>query len=161
MTFAFTPGGEGLAVASAADPYAGSRGINTVANASVLEVVDIATGRRKRIFVPTERVAALTFSPDGRALAVSAGWRDSSIRLYGVEDGREIDSWACPATRTHLCDGVRTGLPQCGGGPRRHDGGGLEAEPTVVDRSAIERKLHNLAIWRVRVWSSIAAIERL
>ena len=135
MTFAFTPGGEGLAVASAADPYAGSRGINTVANASVLEVVDIATGRRKRIFVPTERVAALTFSPDGRALAVSAGWRDSSIRLYGVEDGREIDSWACPATRTH--PGAMAFAPDC-----RSVAVGLD-DTTVV-------------VWKLNLRSSIA-----
>ena len=97
----FTPDGEGLAVATARDRFGGSLAVESVKVASAVEIVNIATGGSKRILVPTERVYALKFSPDGRILAVAAGFRECSIRLYSVEDGREVDALACPATRTH------------------------------------------------------------
>ena len=83
-------------------------------NVNAVEIAEIATGARKRIMVRTDdRVSALAFSPDGRILAVAAGWRDGSIRLYAVEDGREIDVFACPATRAH--PGAFAFAPDCRG----------------------------------------------
>jgi WD40 repeat protein len=97
----FTPDGDGLAVASAHEAYTGSSEGEIAATASAVDIVDIATGARKRIVVPMERVGALTFSPDGRTLAVADGLLARSIRLYTVEDGRELDVFVCPAARTH------------------------------------------------------------
>jgi RNA polymerase sigma factor (sigma-70 family) len=56
---------------------------------NVVRFIEADTGREK------------VESNDAHRGAVSAGWRESSIRLYSTEDGHEIDTFACPATRTH------------------------------------------------------------
>jgi WD40 repeat protein len=100
-TIAFTPDGLGVAIATNRNADAGSPENDPLSNACSVELVEINTGSRKRLLVATDRVSALAFSPDGRILAVSAGWRECSIRLYSTEDGHEIDAFACPSTRTH------------------------------------------------------------
>ncbi len=98
---AFTPDGQSLAVASQGDRSA-HHGISEAGMGdSAVEIVEISTGTRRRIAVPADRVAALAFSPDGRILAVAHGWRECRIRLYSVENLHEIDTFVCPATRTH------------------------------------------------------------
>ena len=98
---AFTPDGQNLAVANQGDPSANHGNGATGMGGSAVEIVEIATGARKRIAAPVDRVAALAFSPDARILAVALGWRESRIRLYSVENLHEIDTFVCPATRTH------------------------------------------------------------
>jgi WD40 repeat protein len=98
-----TPDGLGLAVARA-DSHSGAVGTangKTEASTCTVEIVAIPTLAGKQLVVPTDRVMALAFSPDGSILAVVAGWRQQLIRLYSVADGREIHALACPATRTH------------------------------------------------------------
>ena len=110
-TMASAPDGQCIAVANEGDSSAGPAAGESVTSISAVEMVEIATGARKRIVIQTDRISALAFSPDGKILAVAAGWRESSIRLYEVEDGREIDAFMCPATRTH--PGALAFAPDC------------------------------------------------
>jgi WD40 repeat protein len=45
-------------------------------------------------------IEAVTFSPDGKTLAVGRGWNDPDIHLYDVAGGREVGTVATPP-RTH------------------------------------------------------------
>ncbi len=97
----FTPDGQGLAVASQGDRSANHGMSEAGMGEGSVEIVEISTGTRKRIAVPADRVGALAFSPDGRIVAVALGSRESRIRLYSAENLHEIDTFVCPATRTH------------------------------------------------------------
>ncbi len=108
-TMVFTPDGHGLAVASEGDRdrAPGAESANTVA----VELVEIASGGRKKILVPTDRVTDLAFSPDGKTLAVGLGWNGSAIGLYRTDDGSEIERFDCPARRNQ--PGALTFAPDC------------------------------------------------
>jgi RNA polymerase sigma factor (sigma-70 family) len=96
---AFTPDGRGLAVASEANRDVRPAGDAT--STAAVELLEFASGVRKKIVVPADRVSGLAFSPDGNVLAVGLGWHGDVIRLYSTRDGRAIDSVLCPAARTH------------------------------------------------------------
>jgi RNA polymerase sigma factor (sigma-70 family) len=98
---AFGPDGRWLAVANDGKLDRGPPGDTPHVNTCAIDLVEIGTGAPKRIYALADRVSALAFSPDGRMLAVAAGWRECSIRLHSTEDGHELGAFACPATRTH------------------------------------------------------------
>jgi WD40 repeat protein len=66
-----------------------------------IDLVDLSSGQRTRFAIPTDRIDTLAFSPDGKIVAAAGGWRQPMIRLYRTDNGREIDAFTCPATRTY------------------------------------------------------------
>ena len=104
---------QGLAVAIEGDPDAlpGHQAKHRT-NVSAVEIVEIATGARNGSWSGGYGFRSGFFAgwADSRG---AAGWRDCSIRLYAVEDGHEIDTFACPATRTHPALSLL--LPDCRG----------------------------------------------
>ena len=103
-----------------------------------LELVDINFGGRRRIGVPKDRVSSLAFSPDGKVVAVELGWRNSKIRLYSTDDGREIEAFTSPATRTTRRARVLSGRPEPGCRLRRHDCRDLGREPCSLTNSLVQ-----------------------
>jgi WD40 repeat protein len=97
---ALAPDGRSLAVAIEGKLNSGPPEDTAHVSTCAIDLVEIHTGARRRIHVLADRVAAIAFSADGRILAVSAGWRDCSVRLYSTEDGSEMGAFVCPATRT-------------------------------------------------------------
>jgi WD40 repeat protein len=76
-----------------------SRTLNQVANG--IDLVHLGTLKRKSFEVSRDLVTSLALSPDGKIVAVAGGWIHPVIRLYRTDDGREIETLACPARVTH------------------------------------------------------------
>ena len=102
VAIAFTPDGRSVAVATPGQPE-----MTRLADASYrtfgqivesIDLVDLATMKRKRIEFGSDSITALAFSPDGKLIAAAGGWLNPMVRLYRTNDGREIDRFTCPAT---------------------------------------------------------------
>jgi len=66
-----------------------------------ISLLDSVTGVEKlQIAVPGSQVWALAFSPDGKTLAATAGWRQGQIHLYEAATGKETRTIASPPLRT-------------------------------------------------------------
>ena len=98
----FAPDGRSVAIATPGQPE-----MTRLADASYrtfgqivesIDLVDLATMKRKRIEIGSDSVTALAFSPDGKLIAAAGGWLKPMVRLYQTNDGREIDRFTCPAT---------------------------------------------------------------
>ncbi len=101
---AFTPDGGSLAIAAQCPPSQEDQGYGktmvSTLDSDEIRLVDLDSGRDRRIAIRREQVQSLAFSPDGRLMAVAAGWRHATIRLYRTADGREIEAMSLPAPVT-------------------------------------------------------------
>ena len=102
---AFTPDGRSLAIATpgkpAMSPLADGSYRTSGPIADGIDLVDLDTGKRKRLAIPKDTVTAMAFTPDGKVVAVAGGWNNPIVRLYRCDDGRQIGSFTCPARVTH------------------------------------------------------------
>ncbi len=98
---AFTPDGRSLAIAIPARPE-----ITRLADGSYrtfrqivesVDLVDLTTATRQRVWTWGDSVVAIAFSADGKQMAVAGGWAKPMIRLYATDDGRELGQFRCPA----------------------------------------------------------------
>jgi RNA polymerase sigma factor (sigma-70 family) len=105
VAMAFTPDGRSVAIATPGKPE-----MTRLADASYrafgqifdgIDLVDVATMKRKRIEIRGDSVSAIAFSRDGKVIAVAGGWSNPMVRLYQTNDGRELGSFTCPARITH------------------------------------------------------------
>jgi RNA polymerase sigma factor (sigma-70 family) len=105
FAMAFAPDGRNLAVATPGKPeerkLANGRSWINGWIADGVDLVDLGSGRKKRIEIPRDLVVALAFSPDGQRVAVAGGWRKPMIRLYRTDDGRLFEAFTPPASLTH------------------------------------------------------------
>ena len=66
-----------------------------------VSILDSETGKEQRqIAVPDSEVWALAFSPDGKTLAATTGWKEGQIHLFEVETGKALRTIASPPLRT-------------------------------------------------------------
>jgi WD40 repeat protein len=65
-----------------------------------ISLLDSGTGKEKlQVAVAGSEVWALAFSPDGRTLAATTGWRQGQIHLYEAATGKEVRTIASPPFR--------------------------------------------------------------
>ena len=105
VAMAFAPDGRNVAIAIPGTPP-----MTRLADASYrtfgqivdsIDLVDLATMKRKKIEIAGESVTALACSPDGKVIAVAGGRLNPMVRLYRTTDGREMGSFTCPARIGH------------------------------------------------------------
>jgi WD40 repeat protein len=66
-----------------------------------ISILDAETGMEKlQIAVPGSDVWALAFSPDGKTLAATTGWRQGQIHLFEIATGKALRTIASPSLRT-------------------------------------------------------------
>jgi RNA polymerase sigma factor (sigma-70 family) len=105
VAVAFTPDGQSVAVATPGKPEmtrlgdASYRTFGQIVDG--IDLVDLATMKRKRIEATRDSVTALAFSPDGKVIAAAGGWFNPMVRIYRAHDGRELDTLTCPARISH------------------------------------------------------------
>ncbi len=126
VAMAFRPDGRSVAIATPGKPEmtrladASYRAFGQIVDS--IDLVDIATMKRKRIEIGGDSVTALAFSPDGKAIAVAGGWLNPVVRLYRADDGREMGRFTCPARVSHAGrHRIFAGRPGPGCRLRRHD----------------------------------------
>jgi RNA polymerase sigma factor (sigma-70 family) len=101
VTSAFTPDGRGIAVATPGPPEMTRLADGSYRTFSQLvesvDLVNLATATRQRVWTLGDSVAAIAFSADGKLMAVAGGWAKPIIRLYRTDDGRDVGQFHCPA----------------------------------------------------------------
>ena len=101
----FSPDGRSLAVATPGKAETGQLADGSYRNfgriVDRIDLLDLASGKRKSFEVGSDTVTSMAFAPDGNVLALGGGWANPMIRLYRTTDGREIGSFACPARIVH------------------------------------------------------------
>ena len=105
FAMAFSADGKSLAIATPARPvlrdYGNGKVPVSTLDSEAIRLVDLESGADRRIEIPPDLVQALAVSPDGTVLAVAAGMQQPMIRLYGIQDGRQIEALTIPAAVAH------------------------------------------------------------
>jgi WD40 repeat protein len=101
LAMAFTADGRGIVVATPGKPamtqLADGSFRTPGPTADGIDLVDLSSLKKHRFGVTGESITALALSPDGKIIAVAGGWMDPIVRVYGMDDGRAIETFTCPA----------------------------------------------------------------
>jgi WD40 repeat protein len=104
-TYAFSPDGNGLALVTGTTPFCTAMGGGSACwpSSKALHFVDLTTRSTISVDPGVGRVGALTFSPDGRHVALVHESRQAiEARLYRASDGQLLGSTKIPFVPSYL-----------------------------------------------------------